>query len=116
MDNFTPLKINNKPKINKLLVFGNLFLVVVLIFITSFLKDELISTQQKAIVPLPTRTPTATRTPTPTPSNTPTVTPTITPTEVLTITPTEVPTIVTPTEASTSAPSLTPNLTITPQP
>lgn len=87
MDNFTPLKTEKKKKANKFLIIGNMFLVVALIFITSFfLKDKLISTQQKAIVPLPTLIPTSTRTPTPTPSKTPT------PTLVLSSTPTMTPT------------------------
>lgn len=104
MDNFTPLKINNKPKINRLLVFVNLFLVVLSIglpvFYLSNQNRKIITNEKATVTAKPTRIPTSTVTPTSTP----------------TITPTEVPTIVTPTEASTSAPSLTPNLTITPQP
>lgn len=106
MDNFTPLKTKNPPaggkKANKLLIVGNVFLVTVLIFMTSFfLKDRSISTQQKAAAPLPTRilstgqarlTPTTTRAPTPIPSKTPTPTATATPepTETVTATPTEI--------------------------
>lgn len=97
MDNFTPLKTKNPPaggkKVNKLLIVGNVFLVTVLIFMTSFfLKDRSISTQQKAAAPLPTRIPIATRAPTPIPSKTPTPTATVTPepTETVTATPTEI--------------------------
>ena len=101
MDNFTPLKTKKKKKVNIFLIVGNMFLVTVLIFMTSiFLKDKLIATQQKAAVPLPTQTPTATRTPTPTPSRAPTptlvlsVSPTVTmiPTgqSTVTVTPTEI--------------------------
>ena len=91
MDNFTPLKTEKKKKTNKFLIIGNIFLVVTLIFITNFfLKDKLISTQQKAAAPLPTRTPTATRTPTPIPSKTPTPTLVLSSTPTMTLTPTEI--------------------------
>ena len=98
MDNFTPLKTENPPaggkKANRFLIIGNIFLVMVLIFITSFLlKDKLISTQQKAVVLLPTRTPTTTRAPTPTPSKTPTPTVTMTPTKKISLFPTINPTV-----------------------
>lgn len=112
MDNFTPLKINNKPKISKLLIFVNLFLVVLSIGLpVLFLSNQnrkIITNEKATEIVGPTRIPS--------PTVTPTSAPTIIPTEGLTITPTEMPTIVTPTEASTSAPSLTPSLTITPQP
>jgi len=93
MNNFTPLKTKKKERVGKFLIIGNIFLVITLIFITNFLlQNKSISTQQKAAVPLPTRTPTntptptiiPTRTPTPIPSNTPT------PTLVLSLTPTEI--------------------------
>lgn len=109
MDNFTPLKINNKPKINKLLIFVDLFLVVLLIGLPVFFlsnQNRKIVTDEKAVVMPPTIIPTSTATP----ANMST----ITPTTLLTITPAEVPTVVTPTEASASAPTLTPDLTITP--
>lgn len=112
MDNFTPLKINNKPKISKLLIFSNLFLVILSVGLPVFyLSDQnrkIITNEKVAEIAKPTITPTSTVTPT--------SVPTIIPTQVLTITPTGVPTIVTPTEASTPALLLTPNLTITPQP
>lgn len=101
MDNFTPLKTKKKKKANKFLIIGNIFLVAALIFITNFfLKDNSISTQQKAAAPLPTRTLPATRTPTPIPSNTPTPililssTPTVTlsPTGQINLSPTVTPT------------------------
>jgi hypothetical protein len=108
MDNFTPLKINNKPKINKLLVFVNLFLVVLLIglpvFYLSNQNRKIITNEKAAVTSKPTGIPT------------PTATPTIIPTKLLTITPTGAPIIATPTEASTSAPTLAPNLTVTPHP
>lgn len=96
MDNFTPLKINNKPKINRLLVFANLFLVILSIGLpVFFLSDQnrKIVTDEKAAVMPPTIIPTSTTTPT----NIPTITP-----------------IITPIEASTPATLLTPNLTVTP--
>ncbi|MBI5122266.1 hypothetical protein HZA75_00245 [Candidatus Roizmanbacteria bacterium] len=92
MDNFTPLKTKKKERANKFLIVGNIFLVMALIFMTNFfLKDKLISTQEKAAVPLPTRTPT--RTPTPTPSKTPTPTVTATPTREISLSPTINPTV-----------------------
>ena len=114
MDNFTPLKTEKKKKTNKFLIIGNIFLVVTLIFITNFfLKDKLISTQQKAAAPLPTRTPTATRTPTPIPSKTPTPTlvlsstptMTLTPTEQINLSPTVTPTEIIIAKISTSSPT-----------
>ena len=111
MDNFTPLKTKKKKKANKFLIIGNIFLVVALIFITNFfLKDKLISTQQKAAAPLPTRTLPATRTPTPIPSNTPTPililssTPTVTlqPTGEINLSPTLTPTEIVIAKISTS--------------
>jgi len=112
MDNFTPLKINNKPKVSKLLIFVNLFLVVLSIGLPVFY----LSNQNRKIIINEKAAETAKPTGIPTSTAIPTSVPTITPTEVLTITPTEVPIIVIPTEASTPAPLLTPNLTITPQP
>ncbi len=118
MDNFTPLKTKNPPaggkKTNKFLIIGNIFLVVALIFMTSFfLKDKSISTQQKAAAPLPTRIPIATRAPTPIPSNTPTPililssTPTVTlqPTGQINLSPTVAPTEIIIAKISTSSPT-----------
>ena len=110
MDNFTPLKINNKPKINRLLIFIDLFLVVLSIglpvFYLSNQNRKIITNEKAAVISIPTRIPTSTVIPTNMPI--------ITPTGELTITPTGEPVIITPTEASTSAPILSPNLTITP--
>mgnify|MGYP001620061069 CR=1 FL=1 len=113
MDNFTPLKTKNPPaggkKANKLLIVGNVFLVTVLIFMTSFfLKDRSISTQQKAAAPLPTRIPITTRAPTPIPSKTPTPTATVTPkpTEmIISLSPTAAPTEIIIAKISTSSPT-----------
>ena len=51
MDNFTPLKVEKKKrKINKFLIFGNLFLVVLVAAIGIFYYNQtLITTKQKAI-------------------------------------------------------------------
>ena len=53
MDNFTPLKTaEKKKKTSKFLIFGNIFLLLVLVLVTGFyLKDKFISTQQKASGP-----------------------------------------------------------------
>ncbi|MCR4276698.1 MAG: hypothetical protein NUV87_01065 [Candidatus Roizmanbacteria bacterium] len=49
MDNFTPLKTKNKKKINKFLVIGNLFLVVLIAVIGFYYyNNTLLTTQQKA--------------------------------------------------------------------
>jgi hypothetical protein len=108
MDNFTPLKINNKPKANKFLVFANVLLVVLSIGLPIFFLNnqnrKIIINEKAAEISEPTKIPAATIMPTSVPTIIPTEEPTI------------IPTTITPTEASTSAPIITPSLTITPQP
>lgn len=102
MDNFTPLK-TEKKKTNKFLIFANLVLLVIVVGVTGFyLKNKLLTTEQKAAF-IPTLTPI----PAPTLTKTLSMINTITPTIAISLTPTATPTL---TPTSTPAPTITPRI------
>ena len=83
MDNFTPLKLGKKEKVNKFLIIGNFILVVIIGVIGIFFYNKtLITTEEKAagIVVFPSQMPTNVPTlvptdiPVPTSSSSPTLT------------------------------------------
>lgn len=116
MDNFTPLKINKKNKINKFLIIGNISLFLVLSVTTSFIfKDKLIPSQQKASEPIPTQILIPTSVPTQIPTSVPTTAPTliISPTPIVTQ---ELNATSTPVVTQDLTPTLTPTQTLTETP